>query len=168
VCGAEVLRTLHADLEQAVSGIAVLVPGQLALGPCPGEASLAELREAGISAILCLQELSECPAPPKTLLRGLHWARVPVADGHAGGSIRLEQLRRAVDQIQRWRDEGRMVYVHCYAGIGRAPTVCAAYLIESEGLGLGAALARVKRARPAASPTAQQLLVLSEFVRRRK
>ena len=151
-----------------MSGIAVLIPGQLALGPCPGSASFAQLQQAGISAILCLQEASECPEPSEPSHRGMRWARVPVADGHAGGSIRIEQLHQAVDQIRRWRDDGQMVYVHCYAGIGRAPTVCAAYLIESEGLSLGEALARVKQARPASSPTVQQLLVLAEFARLRR
>jgi protein-tyrosine phosphatase len=153
-------------MERSTAPIGVLIPGQLALGPSPGAVSFEQLAAVGISAILCLQEVGECPAPSEPSQLGMRWARVPVADGHAGGAIGLDQLRRAVAQIRRWREEGRMVYVHCYAGIGRAPTVCAAYLAACEGSSLGEALARVKQARPLASPTAQQLLVLAEFVRR--
>lgn len=144
--------------------LAVVIPNTLAVGPAPRPGQLGALARAGVTAILSLQEELEA-APPAPLGGRLAWARVPLADGHAGGSLRLDQLRAAVAQIRRWRDEGQMVYVHCYAGIGRSPTVCAAYLIAHEGLGLGEALARVKRARPVASPTVQQLLILAEFAR---
>jgi atypical dual specificity phosphatase len=146
-------------------GISILLPGQLALGPWPDLSGLAHLERAGVTAVLSLQEPSEAPDPPATFRSRFRWARVPVADGHAGGTIRLSQLRRAVETIRCWREAGEMVYVHCYAGVGRAPTVCAAYLVAAEGLRLGEALARVKRARPLASPTAQQLLVLADFAR---
>ena len=146
--------------------IAVVIPGQLALGPAPRPSDLGRLERAGVTAILSLQEDLEAAPLPVAVRDRLEWARVPLADGHAGGSISIEQLREAVDQLRRWREAGHMVYVHCYAGVGRAPTVCAAYLVESERLSLGEALARVKRARPVASPTVQQLLTLAEFARR--
>lgn len=145
--------------------LAVVIPGVLALGPAPRVAELGALERAGITAVLSLQEDLEAAPPPAALRGRLEWARVPLADGHAGGSLRLDQLRTAVEQLRRWREAGHMSYVHCYAGVGRAPTVCAAYLIASEGFSLGEALARVKRARPVASPTVQQLLVLAEFAR---
>lgn len=145
--------------------LAIVIPGVLALGPAPRPGELGALEQAGITAILSLQEDLEAAPPPAAVRGRLAWARVPLADGHAGGSLRLDQLRAAVEQIRRWRQEGQTVYVHCYAGVGRAPTVCAAYLITSERLGLGEALARVKRARPTTSPTVQQLRVLAEFAR---
>jgi protein-tyrosine phosphatase len=145
--------------------ISILVPGQLALGAWPDGPGVEGLARAGVTAVLSLQEPSEAPDPSPEFRRQFHWARVPVADGHAGGAISPRQLRQAVERIRRWRDDGEMVYVHCYAGVGRAPTVCAAFLIASEGLRLGEALARVKRARPLTSPTAQQLVVLAEFAR---
>ena len=79
-------------------------------------------------------------------------------------SRRLSELARAVEQLRRWLDRGHRVYVHCYMGVGRAPTVCAAYLAATEGLALGEALERVRAARPTASPTAQQLVVLARYV----
>jgi protein-tyrosine phosphatase len=73
-------------------------------------------------------------------------------------------LAKAVEQLRVWTENGEAVYLHCYLGIGRAPTVGAAFLASAYELSLGEALARIKAARPRASPTAQQLVVLAGYV----
>ena len=148
-----------------MSQTGVILEGELVVGPRPAESDWGRLASLGVTAVLCLQEEHEAAPPPPELLGSTAWRRIPVADGHVdGGELDPRQLVRAVEQIQRWRAEGHTVYVHCYMGIGRAPTVCAAYLATEHGCGLTEALDRVRAARPAARPTAQQLTVLAQYV----
>ncbi len=67
----------------------------------------------------------------------------------------LDQLRRGVDFIKDEVECGGKVYIHCAAGIGRAPTMAAAYLV-STGLTPTQAWAKIKRVRPFIRPTPGQ------------
>ena len=67
----------------------------------------------------------------------------------------IDQLRRGVDFIQEEIERGGKVYIHCAAGIGRAPTMAAAYLV-STGLTPMQAWAKIKRVRPFVRPTPGQ------------
>ena len=59
----------------------------------------------------------------------------------------LDQLRQGVDFIQRAIEEGGRVYIHCAGGIGRSPTMAAAYFIN-QGLILDKAIDLIKKGRP--------------------
>jgi len=67
----------------------------------------------------------------------------------------IDQLRRGVDFIQEEIERGGKVYIHCAAGIGRAPTMAAAYLV-STGLTPMQAWSKIKRVRPFVRPTPGQ------------
>ena len=62
------------------------------------------------------------------------------------------------DEIAR----GGKVYIHCGVGVGRAPTMAAAYLI-STGLAPQLALEQIRRARPFVHLTAAQRAILDQF-----
>jgi protein-tyrosine phosphatase len=57
---------------------------------------------------------------------------------------------------------GGSVYVHCGSGIGRAPTMGAAYLINT-GLTLGEAWETIGKVRPFIRPTAVQVERIEQF-----
>ncbi len=79
----------------------------------------------------------------------------------------IDQLRRGVDFIQAEVERGGKVYIHCAAGIGRAPTMAAAYLV-STGLTPVQAWKQIKRARPFIRPTPgqeEQIEVLVESLK---
>lgn len=57
---------------------------------------------------------------------------------------------------------GRKVYLHCRFGTGRAPTVGAGYLVTT-GLSADEALNLMKRQRPVAKPTNDQIARLHQF-----
>lgn len=59
----------------------------------------------------------------------------------------LEVLRTSCQFISMMIGNGRLVYVHCNAGIGRAPTVASAYMI-TQGLSMEKAMEHVKERRP--------------------
>jgi protein-tyrosine phosphatase len=67
----------------------------------------------------------------------------------------MEQLKQAVDFIHDEIERGGKVYVHCAAGVGRAPTLAAAYLV-STGLSPQDAWAKIKKVRPFIRPTQAQ------------
>jgi len=73
-----------------------------------------------------------------------------------------EQLRAGVDFIRQVIERGGKVYVHCAGGIGRAPTMAAAYLV-STGLSADQAWVLIQQTRPFIKPTPPQLAVLEQF-----
>jgi protein-tyrosine phosphatase len=63
--------------------------------------------------------------------------------------------------------EGARVYLHCTAGINRAPTVAAGYLVSEQGMPARAAYEHV-RERRACSPYLRVLERFEEYLRSRK
>jgi hypothetical protein len=79
--------------------------------------------------------------------RGLalaHYCHLPTVDDAAPS---LEHLAEGVAFIERVTRNGGKVYIHCAGGVGRAPTMAAAYFV-AQGMSLDEALALIRRARP--------------------
>ncbi len=74
----------------------------------------------------------------------------------------IDQLQRGVDFITHEIKNGGKVYIHCAAGIGRAPTMAAAYLV-STGLSPEQAWKQIKRVRPFIRPTPGQEAQINEL-----
>ena len=72
------------------------------------------------------------------------YCHLPTVDETA---ISAEHLKRGIKFIHDAVERGEKVYIHCSAGVGRAPTLVAAYFI-SQGMALADALSLVKRVRP--------------------
>lgn len=78
----------------------------------------------------------------------------------------LEHLEKGVDFIRQVISEGGKVYIHCGAGVGRAPSMAAAYLI-AEGHTLDEALALIRKVRPFITITPPQMAQLRCFEEQR-
>jgi predicted protein tyrosine phosphatase len=74
----------------------------------------------------------------------------------------LEHLREGADLIAEEIERGGGVYVHCGSGVGRAPTMAAAYLV-STGVTPEEAWARIRAVRPFVRPRPQQVAQLRRF-----
>lgn len=74
----------------------------------------------------------------------------------------LEHLRKGVEFITEEIQRQGGVYVHCGSGVGRAPTMAAAYLV-STGLRPAEAWARIRSARPFIRPKPRQISQVNEF-----
>lgn len=74
----------------------------------------------------------------------------------------LEQLREGAAFIAEEVARGGAVYVHCGAGVGRAATMAAAYLV-STGLTPDEAWARIRAVRPFIRPRPRQLAQIEQF-----
>ncbi|MFQ5578232.1 MAG: dual specificity protein phosphatase family protein, partial [Anaerolineae bacterium] len=88
-----------------------------------------------------------------------HYCHLPTKDDDAPS---LEHLEQGVAFIERVVAGGDSVYIHCAGGIGRAPTMAAAYLI-SRGASLADAISLIQQARPFISLTPPQLEQLQRF-----
>lgn len=84
---------------------------------------------------------------------------LPTDDDHAPT---LEQLRSGVAFMRQVIEGGGKVYVHCASGVGRAPTMAAAYLV-SAGQSPEQAWALIRATRPFIKPTRPQVAALEQF-----
>jgi hypothetical protein len=74
----------------------------------------------------------------------------------------LDQMEAGVAFVGRVLEAGGRVYIHCHGGIGRAPTLAAAYFMRQCDT-LEAALAHVRAVRPFIHLTSDQLQQLKNF-----
>ena len=87
------------------------------------------------------------------------YLRLPVRDA---SHVRLD-FHKAASFIASALSSGGAVLCHCEQGISRSPSVVTAYLMIQEHIGLEAAFARVKAARPQAEPNVGFLAQLREL-----
>lgn len=88
-----------------------------------------------------------------------HYLWLPTID-HTSPTI--EQLERAAAFIKERIEAGEGVYVHCAAGVGRAPLTVAAYLI-TQGYSVDDALRLIRSRRPFISQSTNQRTRLLQF-----
>ncbi|MBV9865294.1 MAG: dual specificity protein phosphatase family protein [Abitibacteriaceae bacterium] len=115
------------------------------------------LQQAGVSMLINLQQEQQDVFDESERVEGYLW--LPAPDGLAPT---LEQLAMGVEFIKGAEEINRSVFVHCKAGQGRAPLLCACYLI-SQGMSHMDAIAAVRKARPQTMLTPEQGVRLREF-----
>lgn len=128
------------------------------VGMQPDQALKAELEALGITASINLR------AEFDDAKHGLAFPRycyLPTVDFTAPTIAHLQQ---GVAFMQQNMAEGGKIYIHCAAGVGRAPTMGAAYLI-SQGKTVVDSLTLLKRQRPIIDLDKAQITVLYEFAK---
>lgn len=121
------------------------------------------LVELGVGAVVSLQ--AEAPDPVEALERvGILAARVSCEDFRAPS---LGAIDEAVDAVREFVGRDLRVYLHCYAGLQRAVTIAACYLIRSEPERWNArsALDEVCSKRRNACPLREQIDAILDFDR---
>ncbi|NWF67691.1 MAG: dual specificity protein phosphatase family protein [Chloroflexi bacterium] len=116
----------------------------------------AQLAALGITAVVNLRQEYDDAAAGIAPLRYLY---LPTIDATPPS---LEHLRAGVEFIRQEIARGGKVYVHCAAGIGRAPTLAAAYLV-STGLTPTQAWQHILLVRPFVRPTHRQKAIVERF-----
>lgn len=117
---------------------------------------LARMRALGISAVVNMREESD------DARRGIaldHYLWLPTPDDTPPT---MEVLSRGAAFIAEQIANGHGVYVHCAAGVGRAPLMAAAYLVRS-GMTPSAAWDTIRQSRPFIRPTPPQIAALAAF-----
>ena len=93
-----------------------------------------------------------------------NYCHLPTVDDAA---IAPEHFDKGVNFIRDQVAQGGKVYIHCKAGVGRAPTMAAAYFI-AEGMTTDEAINLIKQARPFITITPAQMEALRVYEERRK
>jgi protein-tyrosine phosphatase len=88
-----------------------------------------------------------------------HYCYLPTVDDDCPSP---EHFQTGVDFIRSVVQDGGQVYIHCKAGVGRAPTLAAAYFI-AEGMTVEEAIALIKRTRPFITITPPQMEALHQY-----
>ncbi len=117
---------------------------------------LSRMRALGITAVVNMREESDDVKRGVTLDHHL-W--LPTTDDTPPS---IEDLDRGVAFITKHILAGHSVYVHCAAGVGRAPTMAVAYLV-STGLEPKQAWDKLIQARPFVRPTLPQLDIIEDY-----
>lgn len=133
---------------------------RIVVGSCPMKpANLAQIKAAtDVTAILSLQhddclaywniDYTEMVAQSKTL--GLQLVRSPMRDFDVADQRR--KLPLAVAALAHLQAQGHHTYVHCTAGLGRAPLTVLGYLSWVEGWSQEEAIRMIHSGRPGAVP----------------
>lgn len=132
------------------------VTPQLYVGPQFREPGKRFLQAKGINACVNMRIERDDALLGLALDKYLH---LPTIDDDAPS---IEHLEKGVAFIREVIQAGGKVYIHCGAGVGRAPSMAAAYLM-SEGYSLEEALALIRKPRPFIAITAPQMEQLRHF-----
>jgi atypical dual specificity phosphatase len=136
-------------------------PGLAALGWPESREELRWLKAQGIEVLVSLTE----DPPDKYQVReaGLLLYHVPVPDMTAPTQ---EELDRCVSAINKAKQTGMGVAIHCGAGAGRTGAVLACYFVD-HGATAKEAITKVRRLRPGSIETEEQSQAVREFASRR-
>ena len=147
------------------SGFFWFIESKLAGMPRPGivnslEDDLEGVRSLGVDLIITLEETPPIPADALRAM-GIANELFPIPDMNAPGLARAMDFCRRLDVHLA---NGRVVALHCLAGLGRTGTMLAAYGIW-HGASVVEAIDRVRSARPLAIQSEAQALFLEEFAK---
>ena len=152
-----------------------IIPGKLIAGEYPigpdythARARLAGFKELGISHFMDLTQAGEMPQYRHLLPMYSTYQHSPIADESVPAAA--DQVRTLLTDIQSTMAEGRRVYVHCRAGIGRTNLVIGCLLAERSGDGDAALIELnelwVENERSTSWPVVPQTVEQANYIRR--
>lgn len=114
-----------------------------------------ELQKWGITSTISLREIP----PDKFEQQAFQTLHIPTYDNKAPS---LTKIIQGVDFINKQINKGGKIYIHCFFGVGRAPTMTAAFLI-SQGNDIDQAINKIKQVRPFIRITNAQYAQLQKY-----
>ncbi|AFZ42606.1 Dual specificity protein phosphatase [Halothece sp. PCC 7418] len=141
-----------------------VLPNRLAVGSLPqSEYAIAYLSRIGITSVLSLTTPKEVKIPQEIHNRFV-WKNVPIPDGAKGGIPEVKHFQEACATLLRWQQRHHVTYVHCLAGVGRSPAICAAYIATIKGISVAEAVTYVQDRHRNAHPDLAQISVMHQFL----
>ncbi|XWX02473.1 dual specificity protein phosphatase family protein [Aggregatilineales bacterium SYSU G02658] len=129
------------------------------LGGQPARRVWPTLTKIGVKGIINLRDEYDYLDRLARKTDQLHYLYLPTVDNTAPT---LEHLAQGVEFMREIFAEGGKVYIHCWEGLGRGPTMVAAYLV-STGLTPDEAWDYIRSVRPFIRPVPAQRAQLQTF-----
>lgn len=107
------------------------------------EPDIRMMEQSGADAVLCTIKKGIAPEVKE---KAFVYSEYPIPDGKV---FRDDLFSQALDDLERWYDEGRTVLVHCRAGRNRSATTIALFLIR-RGMPPQEAIDLIRAIRPRA------------------
>lgn len=135
----------------------------LIIGARPFARDAASLQALGVTGVVNMCE--ECAGPKEAYERlGIEQLWLPTVDFNHPSE---EFTERGADFIERHRQAGGRVYVHCKAGRARSATICLWWLVKYCGQTPQQAQATLLAARPHVNPAIYQRPVIQNLAAQR-
>lgn len=126
------------------------IDGCVLLGALPMERNYKQIIEnEKVKAVLTLNEDHELyySIPKQEWNRhGIEYLQVPIKD--YVGVADLDQIKKSVEFIKKYKDQNECVYVHCKAGRYRSALIVACYLINTKQMKPSEAISFLVALRP--------------------
>ncbi len=162
---------IHANSKRSYLRRLILdfVNERIAIGNRHESADIDMLMENGITAVLNVAydlDISYFEDDVPAYKFKIEYHKAGMIDGPGNEATTLAAAAYLLVQILERHDK---VFVHCHAGVSRAPTVVSTYLAYAQGISFDEALEAVKAKRTAANPNTHlrelARTVLTEIVR---
>ena len=135
-----------------------VIPGRLLAGEYPGapddasaRVKLQSILDAGVTAFIDLTEEGELNSYSSFLPDGAALGeqsvthdRMPIRDLEVTSPSAMSVI---LDRMNILLEDGEVVYVHCWGGIGRTGTVIGCYMVQEMGMTGAEALASIEERR---------------------
>jgi protein-tyrosine phosphatase len=130
---------------------------QILLGGQPARRLLLQLKILGVTGVINLREEYDYAAEVGP--GNFDYLYLPTKDNTAPS---IEHLNRGVAFMREHLEKNGSVYIHCWEGLGRSPTMLAAYFV-STGLTPQAAWEKIRQVRPFIRPNSLQIKQIEQF-----
>lgn len=150
-------RKVHGKITKKPTNFSWLIEEKLAGSGMPTSFDELEwILNQGVKSIVTMTE----NALPENWVKEIGYLHVPTPDYTAP---EVDRIDMAVDFIQKKISENQAVMVHCAAGMGRAGTILACYLVKYQKYSAQDAIKKVRKERPGSIQSEVQELAISYY-----
>ena len=150
-------RKVHGKITKKPTNFSWLVEERLAGSGMPTSFDELEwILNQGVKSIVTMTE----NALPENWVKDIGYLHVPTPDFTAPD---LERIDMATDFIHERISQNQAVMVHCAAGMGRAGTILACYLVKYQNYSAQDAIRKVRKERPGSIQSEVQELAIGFY-----
>ena len=150
-------RKVHGKITKRPTNFSWLIDEKLAGSGMPTSYDELEwILDQGVKSIVTMTE----NALPENWIKDIDYLHVPTPDLTAPD---MDKIDSAVDFIHKQISENQSVMVHCAAGMGRAGTILACYLVKYQKYSAQDAITKVRKERPGSIQSEVQELAIGFY-----
>ncbi len=140
--------------------------------PLKNAGHLQKIKDLGVTGILCLVEDFELNSWINPPVKKADWEAHNIGVKHVPSvdffPLTTQEFDEGLAALEAMLKEGRIVYVHCKAGVGRSASIVIAYLMKHEGLSFDEAHAFVQQYRPQINLNPAQRQAIVDYINKQK